>query len=163
VTLKDVAARAGVGHPTASTVLSNSGSGKYVSDETRLRILRVADELGYQPNQSARTMKTGRFGSVAYLLSSETFRTGGTEDSLLHGIYDTLAEHDKHLMLVKLSDDFLTNETVMPRILREWTVDGLLVGLTTDVPPKMIELVRRHHIPCHMDQCRTGHRLCASS
>ena len=85
VTLKDVAARAGVGHPTASTVLSNSGAGKYVSDETRQRVLRVADELGYQPNQSARTMKTGSFGSVAYVLSTDTSRSG-TEEYLIESV-----------------------------------------------------------------------------
>ena len=50
-------------------------------------------------------------------------------------------------MLVRLPDDSLADEAVMPRILREWTVDGLLVGLTVDAPPNMIELIRRHHIP----------------
>lgn len=146
VTSKDVAARAGVGQPTVSTVLSNSGVGKYVSDATRQRVLAAAAELGYQPNQSARTMRTGRFGSVAVLTSTVPNR-GSIMDPGMEGIHAELARHDQHLMMLRLPDASLTDEVALPRILREWTVDGLLVGLSVDVPPKMIELIRRHHIP----------------
>jgi DNA-binding LacI/PurR family transcriptional regulator len=146
VTLKDVALHAGVGHPTVSTVLSNSAKGKYVSEATRQRVLRAVEELGYQPNQSARTMKTGRFGSVAFLMTKDVFRSG-LQQPLLMSIHDTLSTQNNHLMLVRLPDSSLSDESMMPRILREWTVDGLLVALTYDTPPRMIELIRRHHIP----------------
>jgi DNA-binding LacI/PurR family transcriptional regulator len=146
VTLKDVAAHVGVGYPTVSTVLSNSENGKYVSDDTRQRILQAAEALGYQPNQSARTIKTGRFGSVA-LLSRTNKNRYGLPEPLLESLHDELALRSQHIMLVRLPDTSLTDESVLPRILREWTVDGLVVEMMMDAPPKMIELIRRHHIP----------------
>ena len=48
-TAHDVAARAGVSQPTVSQVLSGNPKAR-VSAETRARVLRAAEELGYRPN-----------------------------------------------------------------------------------------------------------------
>ena len=48
-TAHDVAARAGVSQPTVSLVLSGNPKAR-VSAETRARVLRAAEELGYRPN-----------------------------------------------------------------------------------------------------------------
>lgn len=48
-TAHDVAARAGVSQPTVSLVLSGNPKAR-VSPETRARVLRAAEELGYRPN-----------------------------------------------------------------------------------------------------------------
>ena len=44
--IRDVAVRAGVGIGTVSRTLNNSG---YVSEETRLRIMKAVEEIGYKP------------------------------------------------------------------------------------------------------------------
>lgn len=61
VTMADVGALAGVTARTVSNVLSNSTS---VRAETRERVLRAIDELGYRMNTSARSLKTGRTGTI---------------------------------------------------------------------------------------------------
>ncbi|MBK9980708.1 MAG: LacI family DNA-binding transcriptional regulator [Gemmatimonadetes bacterium] len=48
-TAHDVAARAGVSQPTVSLVLSGNPKAR-VSAETRARVMRAAEELGYRPN-----------------------------------------------------------------------------------------------------------------
>jgi LacI family transcriptional regulator len=48
-TATDVAARAGVSQPTVSLVLSGNPKAR-VSAETRARVVRAAEELGYRPN-----------------------------------------------------------------------------------------------------------------
>ncbi len=53
VTMHDVAARAGVSQPTVSLVLGKGSTGR-VAEETRDRVLRAAEELGYRPNLLAR-------------------------------------------------------------------------------------------------------------
>lgn len=66
VSLKEVAARAGVSFQTASKVL-NGGTVR-VSPETAARITAVAEELGYHPNTLARSLvqrTTGTLGLVA--------------------------------------------------------------------------------------------------
>ncbi len=61
VGLKDVAALAGVSFKTVSNVVRGEGR---VSPATRERVLRAVEELGYQPNHSARHLRTGRSGIV---------------------------------------------------------------------------------------------------
>lgn len=51
-TAHDVAARAGVSQPTVSLVLSGTPKAR-VSAETRARVVRAAEELGYRPNALA--------------------------------------------------------------------------------------------------------------
>ena len=68
-TLKDVAVLAGVGPATVSVALHGSRSGTRVSEETRRRIQKAAEELRYRPNALARSLKGGRthiFGYYRY-------------------------------------------------------------------------------------------------
>lgn len=151
-TAKDVALLAGVKQPTVSLALNGAKSGTRISEATRQRIIQAAAELGYRPNSSARAMKSGRFGSVAVLTSINPAR-GHVQTPMLNGIHDELAANGQHLMLMKAPDESLTDECVMPRLLQEWTVDGLLVGLNQEVddeaapPPRMVEIIERYHIP----------------
>ncbi|MEM7129033.1 MAG: LacI family DNA-binding transcriptional regulator [Chloroflexota bacterium] len=57
VSIKDIAELAGVSHPTVSRALRGQGR---MSDETRARIVAVADELGYTPSLMARGLVTQR-------------------------------------------------------------------------------------------------------
>jgi DNA-binding LacI/PurR family transcriptional regulator len=52
VTASEVAQKAGVSQPTVSLVLSRNPKAR-VAEETRARVLKVADELGYRPNRLA--------------------------------------------------------------------------------------------------------------
>jgi len=61
VTMADVGTRAGVTARTVSNVLSGSSA---VRPETRDRVLRAVDELGYRLNSSASSLKTGRTGRI---------------------------------------------------------------------------------------------------
>jgi DNA-binding LacI/PurR family transcriptional regulator len=65
-TLEDVAAKAGVSRATASRVLNGSPR---VSPAALESVTSAVLELGYQPNQAARTLVTRRTGAVAVLIS----------------------------------------------------------------------------------------------
>ena len=66
VSLKDIAARAGVSFQTVSKVLKGKGS---VSPETRAWILKVAEELGYVPNALARGLVSQRTSTIGVVAS----------------------------------------------------------------------------------------------
>src|SRR6201994_4292386 len=61
MTQGDVARRAGVSPRTVSNVVNEFPRW---SDELRQRVLRVIDELGYQPNLVARNLRRGRSGLI---------------------------------------------------------------------------------------------------
>ena len=62
VTIRDVAAAAGVSHQTVSRVLNDRPD---VAEETRRRILQVIDELEYQPSAIARSLTIQRTMTLA--------------------------------------------------------------------------------------------------
>ena len=65
VTIEDVARAAGVGKSTVSNVLNGSGR---VGDAARARVLAMVEQLGYQPHQGARSMRSRRTMRLAYLM-----------------------------------------------------------------------------------------------
>jgi LacI family transcriptional regulator len=70
VSVKDVAARAGVSFQTASKVLN--GGDVRVSAETQQRILAAAAELGYQPNTIARSLVQRSTATIGLVASDAT-------------------------------------------------------------------------------------------
>jgi LacI family transcriptional regulator len=76
VSMKDIADRLGVSKGTVSLVLSGKARNKRVSRELCEKILRTARELDYQPNEIARSLRTGvtkTIGVVVTDISNEFF------------------------------------------------------------------------------------------
>ena len=63
--IRDVAKRAGVGVGTVSRALNGSG---YVAEDTRAKILAIAQELDYQPNELARNLFRNRTGIIGIVV-----------------------------------------------------------------------------------------------
>ncbi|MFD7549087.1 LacI family DNA-binding transcriptional regulator [Streptomyces sp. NPDC059578] len=66
--LIDVAEAAGVSRATASRVLA--GTPRNVDPELARRVEEAANRLGYQPNHSARALRTGETGTIGVVLPS---------------------------------------------------------------------------------------------
>jgi LacI family transcriptional regulator len=64
-TLVHVAQLAGVGIGTASRVLNDEG---YVSERTAARVKAAIQQLGYKPNEVARSLKVRRSGAVGIVV-----------------------------------------------------------------------------------------------
>lgn len=89
-TINDVAAHAGVSRTTTSRVLNNRPK---VDAETRRRVLRAIDELGYVPSPSARRLSLGRTGTLdivaSYLTRPQAIeRLSGAESILGDTAFD---------------------------------------------------------------------------
>jgi LacI family transcriptional regulator len=146
VTIKEIAQRTGLSVPTVGNVLGRSGS-RY-SAETRQRVLDAARQMGYRPNSSARAMRQGRFGCAALVLSRSKQQTHSyLPAGLLDGLDNELARHDMHLTITRLSDEELSRDEFVPKVLREHMADGMIVNYTHGIPPGMLELIHAHHTP----------------
>ncbi len=147
VTIRDIAKAVGVSYQTAADVLGDSDLRRErYRKQTQELILRTAGKMGYRPNAAARAVTTGRFNNIALLLSTAGVRSYLPE-TLLDGILSELTPLQMHLSLARIDDRGLTDPLFMPRILREWSADGLLVDYTHDVPPQMTQLIEANELP----------------
>src|ERR1044072_9972950 len=123
-TLEDVAAYAGVSRSTASRALNDDA---YVSTRAKEKVLGAARELGYSPNQAARSLVTRRTGAVAVVLSEPEANV--LDDpyfaTVMHAAYRELATTGMQRLLI-----FVDSRDDVPRTLRFLEgghVDGALV------------------------------------
>lgn len=144
VTIQQIAEKASVSVPTARHILGNRADQYRL--ETRDRVLRIAQDLGYRPHSSARAMRTGSFGCIALLLSTKK-HISALPPGLLEGIHDALAVRNLHLTLARVPDNRLTDEQELPKFLREWMADGLIINYTHDIPERLLKLIRHHNMP----------------
>lgn len=68
VSMIDVAHAAGVSHQTVSRVINNSPD---VSASTRIKVLRVIEQLGYYPSNSARALATKKSRTLGLIVGAE--------------------------------------------------------------------------------------------
>lgn len=74
ITMADIAARAGVSRSAVSHVLNERhGENIRIPDATRQRIWETAAELGYRPNQLARSVASGTTRMIGYLVSEPDY------------------------------------------------------------------------------------------
>jgi DNA-binding LacI/PurR family transcriptional regulator len=133
VTINDVAARAGVSKGAVSMAFNNRPG---VSQATRKRIFEVAQELGWAPHQTARSLSGRRSGIVGLALCRPA-RVLGLEPfymEFISGIEDVLSERSCSLLLRLVRD--LDEETAL---YEEWwrgrTIGGaILVDFHHDDP-----------------------------
>jgi LacI family transcriptional regulator len=106
VRLKDVAAKAGVAPNTVSTIL-NRRSNSWASEETRERVFKVAEELGYRPSRAAIGIRTGRFKAIGLVIPDlhnpyYTTFCDQLERVLRTNGYDLILEHSREDMSYQL-------------------------------------------------------------
>ncbi len=119
--LKDVAARAGVSVRTVSNVVSDF---PHVAPDTRERVQRVLDELGYRPNVAARALRRGRSGLVALIVPEVESPYFGELASLLA----LECERRSWTLLIESTNGDADRERRLLTGGRVHTIDGLFIS-----------------------------------
>ncbi|MDI3406650.1 LacI family DNA-binding transcriptional regulator [Streptomyces cavernicola] len=142
-TLEAVAAHAGVSRATVSRVV-NGGTG--VRSSLAERVLRAVDELGYVPNQAARSLVTRRHDAVAVVIAEPETRvfTDPFFARQLRGISKELTALDSQLvlLLVEGRNDYAR----VGRYLAGGHVDGALV-FSVHLDDELPDIIRRSALP----------------
>jgi LacI family transcriptional regulator len=143
VTLKDIARKVGVSVTTVSRGLAGYSD---VASGTRQEIERVAHELGYEPNITARNLQRQRTDTIALILpaANELRFSDPFFSELLSGIVEEMALHGFNLN-VSATTAVNENETYLKAI-RSRRVDGFII-MRTRLQDDRINLLRDHNIP----------------
>ena len=125
VTISDVAKLAGVSTATVSHTINNT---RYVSGETKEKVYQAIAELGYTPDASARSFRTGKKKTIGFIvpdISNKFFAT------MIESVENQLSAHSYHLIIANTKEDMDREETNI-RLLTAGLVDGLLIASTMD-------------------------------
>lgn len=130
-TLGDVAERAKVSVSTASKALNGRSD---VSAKTRDRVLEVAGELGFVPNTVAKSLLTGRTGTVGLITHD---LDGRFALPLLMGAEDAFGLNKVSVLVCDARGDAI-RERYHLGVLLQRRVDGLIiVGARPDIRPSL--------------------------
>jgi DNA-binding LacI/PurR family transcriptional regulator len=139
VTLRDIAAAAGVSVGTASNAFSRP---ELVSAQARERVHAAAQKLGYGgPNPAARRLRTGEAGALGLIFTEDLEFAFGDHAALqfLEGVADALRDRGAGLLLVPLS----TQQEEATRLVREALVSAFVVYSAPDNDPRVAAAAQR--------------------
>lgn len=132
-TIKDVAKLAKVAVSTASYALNGTGK---VSQETREKVLKAAEELGYRPNGVARDLKRNVKTGIICMFVNDL--GGPFYSEVLRGVQDIAGFNGYNLIAC--------NHTMTDKFLSERRVDGAII-LSPNIPDKLLERVAGPQFP----------------
>ena len=92
ITIKDIAKKAGVSTATVSYVMNNSPK---VSEDTKKRILKMAEEMGYKRNTVARSLRTNKTKTVGVIVED----LNDVTPTIVKGINKFAVESGYHIIL----------------------------------------------------------------
>ncbi len=139
VTIKDVAKLAEVSISTVSRVINNSAS---VSPEVRRRVLAAIDELGYKPNQVARSLVTKKSNLIGVIV---TDIGNSYVAQMMRGIEEVGRMYNYDILLSSSYGNPKT-ELKFAELLRSKQVEGIVL-ISEDVNEAVIETIEGFNIP----------------
>lgn len=130
--IHDVARQAGVSISTVSLALNGS---PLVKEETRRHVQQVVKELGYVPNNGARSLRQGRTHSLGVIYMSETeedmfcadynddHTAGLSSMSIVNGIMQSIMGSQYGVV----SEHYCARSGSLPHIIESQRVDGVFL------------------------------------
>lgn len=142
-TMHDVARLAGVSQSTVSRVLNENMSHIPISEETKQKILNAVEQLGYQPNMIARSLRTQRTQMIAVMI-------GDISNAFYHPIVravQDVARTRDYDVLISNGDHLYENELRFLNTVLRRPVDGVIMAPHRLKTEDLDKFIQRSHIP----------------
>jgi DNA-binding LacI/PurR family transcriptional regulator len=141
ITIKEVAAYAGVSYQTVSKVINHQIQ---VSQETEARIWDAVRELGYRPNYTARSLRSQRAYSIGYSWPpSPTDQENPILDQFLQSMFLAAEEHGYYLLCFPYHDDYQKHLATYNDLIDTGRVDGFILSSIEYDDPRVLLLLER--------------------
>lgn len=131
LTIRDIARMANVSRSTVSLAINDSPR---INDETKARIQKLMDDVGYSPNAMARGLVSDASGVLSVVVPpvGHVFSDSYFSESL-SGILDVAEGSNMRVAIEKATTKFRSGDSAL-KLFRERRIDGLLAvgALTTD-------------------------------
>lgn len=121
VTMADVAQLAGVSKSTVSQYLNRRF--EYMGEQTKQRIEEAIEELGYQPNVLARSLKQKKTSTIGVIVANILH---SLTTQVIRAIEDKCFESDYHVIVCNTDDDPAKEKGYIMNLMAK-QVDGLII------------------------------------
>ncbi|MDF2192326.1 LacI family DNA-binding transcriptional regulator [Paraflavitalea sp. CAU 1676] len=148
VTLKDIAGKAGVAPSTVSAVLNGKAKESRISDQLAQRVRIIADDMGYQPNHTAVSLRTGKtrvLGLIVEDISNVFF-------AALAKIIEEEADSIGYKVLYCSTENNEEKARERIRMFMQRQVDGFLITPTAGMRAEVCKLVEQKKPVVLMDR-----------
>lgn len=144
-TLRTIAELTGLAVTTVSRALAGAPQ---IALETRLRVARVAEEIGYLPDRAAQRLRTGRTNVISLVLDPHE-EILGYATSMINGLTEALRDTSYHLVITPHFSDRPQIDPVR-HIVRNRMADGLIFT-RTEPQDERVKMLMETDFPfiCH--------------
>lgn len=157
-TLADIAKAAGVSPAVVSRVINNDGSLR-IGKETRVRVLKIIDELNYAPNIAARSLRSARSGTIAVVVHEVS---NPVYSEIIKGAQEAAARFGKSILLGDASANPMSSSRLADMI-GGGGVDGLVMQADGGIAEKVLINAARQNVPTVLLQAELdipAHLIC---
>jgi len=146
--LKEISSLTGLSISTVSACLNGKAKELHINAQTCEKVLKIAAGLGYRPQAHARQLRAGGKANAIALIQPMGYGPRAFSVECLNGIHEELMQRDVPLVSGLVSDEMLMSSENMPRLLKEWLADGMLLNYIYRYPPELPRFLRSFKIPC---------------
>lgn len=139
VSLKDIANKVGVSIASVSYVMNGQEKEKRVGAEVVRKIREAAEELNYQPNQVARSLRTGSTKSIGLIVAD----IANPFFSHLARVVEDEANNYSYTVLFGSSDEDAHKSDLLIKTLLNRQVDGFIIVPTEGTINQVKTLIRK--------------------
>jgi LacI family transcriptional regulator len=144
ITIHDLAKLAGVSVATISRSLNNS---PLVQAETKQKILKLADDMGFEINASAKGLATSKVDTIGIILPPEYDKFGQQlyYASLMDDLRESL-ERSHYDLIVSFATNRFTRKSNILRLINRKKVDGLII-LRETLEQDILNFLEKKNVP----------------
>src|SRR5690606_11324084 len=128
VSIKNIAEAAGVSTALVSYVLNNKEKEARVGKEIAIKIREIAKELGYQPNQRAKSLKSG----LSYIIGLIVADISNPYFANIARTVEDEAKKNNYTVIFGSSDENAEKSRDLIDVLINRQVDGFIIAPTDD-------------------------------
>ncbi len=140
IKIKEVAQLANVAPSSVSRVLNDHPD---VSEEMKARVLKAAEQLGYQPNFLAQSLRTGATRTVGFVVRDISIPLFA---GIVKGAEQELESYGYSVLLTNsLQNSALEAKHI--NVLRQRRVDGLILSLQSEANPDTFRALQNVQVP----------------
>jgi len=142
VSLKDIAAKAGVSTALVSYVLNGKIRESRVGKETAERILKVAEALNYQPNLIAKSLRSGKSYTIGLVIAD----IANPFFASIARIVDDVARQYNYTVIIGSCDENAEKSANVLRVMINRKVDGFII-VSSEGSEEQLRYLQQEHIP----------------